>query len=203
MLFQENKFLQNLFLNKSVLEIGCNQGLTTLQISKFAKKVVAIDNNKNHIYFAKKLRIKKNIKYLQIEMFDKKAMYRLGKFEIIYLREIFNFLKVNDKRKIIKILQKILQVNGKIIITDFYSNVFVRKKILNFIKLNDYKIFSIDKKSKIYHFQNKRDLKIFFDKLNMNLLIFTKDPLTKHIGFLSKIIEYVYPCKYTAIVNRK
>ena len=94
-------------------------------------------------------------------------------------------------------------MNGKIIITDFYSNVFVRKKILNFIKLNDYKIFSIDKKSKIYHFQNKRDLKIFFDKLNMNLLIFTKDPLTKHIGFLSKIIEYVYPCKYTAIINRK
>ena len=59
MLFQENKFSQKLFLDKSVLEIGCNQGLTTLQISKFAKKVTAIDNNKNHIYFAKKLSIKK------------------------------------------------------------------------------------------------------------------------------------------------
>lgn len=203
MLFRENEFSQKLFLNKSVLEIGCNQGLTTLQISKFAKKVIAIDNNKNHIYFAKKLRYKKNIKYLQIEMFDKKAMYKLGKFEIIYLREIFNFLKINDKKKIIKILQKILQVNGKIIITDFYSSVFFRKKVLNFIKLNDLKIFSIDKKSKIYHFQDKKDLKIFFNKLNMNLSIFTKDPLTKHIGFLSKIIENVYPCKYTAIVNRK
>ncbi len=203
MLFQENEFSQKLFLNKSVLEIGCNQGLTTLQISKFAKKVIAIDNNKNHIYFAKKLRDKKNIKYLQIEMFDKKAMYKLGKFEIIYLREIFNFLKINDKKKIIKILQKILQVNGKIIITDFYSSVFFRKKILNFIKLNDLKIFRIDKKSKIYHFQDDKDLKIFFNKLNMNLSIYTKDPLTKHIGFLSKIIEYVYPCKYTAIINRK
>ena len=130
-------------------------------------------------------------------------MYKLGKFEIIYLREIFNFLKINDKKKIIKSLHKILQVNGKIIITDFYSSVFFRKKVLNFIKLNDLKILSIDKKSKIYHFQDKKDIKIFFNKLNMNLSIFTKDPLTKHIGFLSKIIEYVYPCKYTAIVNRK
>ena len=38
MLFQENKFSRKLFLNKLVLEIGCNQGLTTLQICKFAKK---------------------------------------------------------------------------------------------------------------------------------------------------------------------
>lgn len=203
MLFQENKFSQKLFLDKSVLEIGCNQGLTTLQISKFAKKVTAIDNNKNHIYFAKKLSIKKNIKYFQVEMFNKKAMYKLGKFEIIYLREIFNFLKINDKKKIIKILQKNLKTNGKIIITDFYSSVFVRKKIINFIRLNNFKIFSIDKRSIIYHFQGKRDLKIFFNKFNMNLSIFTKDPLTKHIGFLSKLIEYIYPCKYTAIVKKK
>lgn len=203
MLFQENKFSRKLFLNKSVLEIGCNQGLTTLQIAKFAKKVTAIDNNKNHIYFAKKEKIKKNIKYLQVEMFNKKAMYKLGKFEIIYLREIFNFLKINDKKKIIKILQKILKANGKIIVTDFYSSVFVRKKIINFIRLNNFEIFSINKKSKIYHFRDNRDLKIFFNKFNMNLSIITKDPLTKHIGFLSKIIEYIYPCKYTVIVQKK
>ena len=203
MLFQENKFSRKLFLNKSVLEIACNQGLTTLQIAKFAKKVTAIDNNKNHIYFAKKERIKKNIKYLQVEMFNKKAMYKLGKFEIIYLREIFNFLKINDKKKIIKILQKILKANGKIIVTDFYSSVFVREKIIKFIRLNNFETFSIDKKSKIYHFRDNRDLKIFFNKFNMNLSIITKDPLTQHIGFLSKIIEYIYPCKYTAIVKKK
>ena len=203
MLFQENKFSRKLFLNKLVLEIGCNQGLTTLQICKFAKKVTAIDNNENHIYLAKKLRIKKNIEYLQCDMLNEKAIFKLGKFEVIYLREIFNFLKINDKKKIIRILKKILKTNGKIVVTDFYSNVFVRKKIINFIKLNNFSIFSTDKRSKIYHFQDKRELKNFFNKLNMNSFIYSKDPLNKHIGFLSKIVEYIYPCKYTAIINKK
>ena len=136
MLFQEFNFSKILFLKKNVLEIGCNRGLTTLQISKFAKKVTAVDNDKKHIYFANKLRKKKNIKYLQVEVFDKKAMNKLGKFEIIYLREIFNFLKINEKKKIIKILQKNLKQKGKIVITDFYSKVFIRKKIISLLRLN-------------------------------------------------------------------
>ena len=94
-------FHENYFLNKLVLEIGCNQGLTTLQICKFAKKVTAIDNNENHIYLAKKLKLK-NIEYLQCDMLNEKAIFKLGKFEVIYLREIFNFLKINDKRKLLE-----------------------------------------------------------------------------------------------------
>ena len=132
MLFQDYKFSQKLFSNKKVLEVGCNQGMTTLQISKFSKRVIAIDNNKNHLFIAKKKRKKKNIKYIKINFFDKKKMSRLGKFEVIYLREIFNFLKIEEKKKIVKILKKNLKQNGKIIVTDFYASVFLRKKFLNF-----------------------------------------------------------------------
>ena len=203
MLFQEFNFSKILFLKKNVLEIGCNRGLTTLQISKFAKKVTAVDNDKKHIYFANKLRKKKNIKYLQVEVFDKKAMNKLGKFEIIYLREIFNFLKINEKKKIIKILQKNLKQKGKIVITDFYSKVFIRKKIISLLRLNISYLFQIDNRSKIYHFKNEKELKTFFGKLNLDLSIFKKDPLNKHVGLLPKIIEYLYPCKYTVILNKK
>tara|TARA_B100000963_G_C22554454_1_gene638389 strand:+ start:526 stop:1137 length:612 start_codon:yes stop_codon:yes gene_type:complete len=203
MLFQEFNFSKILFLKKNVLEIGCNRGLTTLQISKFAKKVTAVDNDKKHIYFANKLRKKKNIKYLQVEVFDKKAMNKLGKFEIIYLREIFNFLKINEKKKIIKILQKNLKQKGKIVITDFYSKVFIRKKIISLLRLNISYLFQIDNRSKIYHFKNEKELKTFFGKLNLDLSIFKKDPLNKHVGLLQKIIEYLYPCKYTVILNKK
>ena len=95
MLFQDYKFSQKLFSNKKVLEVGCNQGITTLQISKFSKRVIAIDNNKNHLSIAKKKRKKKNIKYIKINFFDKKKMLRLGKFEVIYLREILEYIDFN------------------------------------------------------------------------------------------------------------
>ncbi len=202
MLFQEYKFAKKLFLDKNVLEIGCNQGLTTLQISKFAKTVTAIDNNENHISNAKKQKIKKNIRYLHVDFFDKKKMSTLGKFEIIYLREIFNFLEIKKKDQLIKLLFKNLNTNGKIIITDFYSNVFFRKKMINFVKLNFVKSLNDKKKAEIYHFKDDEDLKNFFLKYEMNLSIFKKDPLTEHIKFLVKFIEYIYPCKYTIILTK-
>ena len=202
MLFQEYKFSQKLFSDKNVLEIGCNQGLTTIQISKFAKTVTAIDNNKTHINYAKKEKIKKNIKYLQVDFFDKKQMSSLGKFEIIYLREIFNFLEIKKKEELIEILQENLSNNGKIIVTDFYSHVFFRKRIINFIKLNFKKSFNDEEKAKIYHFKNNNDLKNFFLKYKMNFSIFKKDPLTEHIKFLTKLVEFIYPCKYTIILTK-
>lgn len=202
MLFQEYKFAQKLFLDKNVLEIGCNQGLTTTQISKFAKNVTAIDNNHTHINNAKIQKIKKNIRYLQIDFFDKKKMSTLGKFEIIYLREIFNFLEFKKKEKLIEILLENLSNNGKIIVTDFYSKVFFRKKIINFVKLNFVKLFKDEEKAKIFHFKNNQDLKNFSLKYKMNFSIIKKDPLTEHIKFLTKFIEYVYPCKYTIILTK-
>ncbi len=203
MLFQDYKFSQKLFSNKKVLEVGCNQGMTTLQISKFSKSVIAIDNNKNHLSIAKKKRKKKNIKYIKINFFDKKKMLRLGKFEVIYLREIFNFLKIEEKKKIVKILKKNLKQNGKIIVTDFYASVFLRKKFLNFFKLKIVNLFQIDKKSRLYHFRDKNELEKFFNKFNMNISIFQKDPLKEHIDLLSKIIENIYPCKFTVILSLK
>ena len=74
MLFQEYKFAKKLFLDKNVLEIGCNQGLTTLQISKFAKTVTAIDNNEIHISNAKKQKIKKNISTVSKILFFMKSI---------------------------------------------------------------------------------------------------------------------------------
>ena len=131
-----------------------------MQICK--KKVTAIDNNENHIYLAKKLRIKKNIEYLQCDMLNEKAIFKLGKFEVIYLREIFNFLKINDKKKIIKILKKFLKLMERLLLLIFIRMFLLEKKIINFIKLNNFSIFSTDKRSKIYHFQDKRELKNFF-----------------------------------------
>ena len=131
MLFQENKLLIRLFKNKKVLEIGCNQGLTSVQISKYANFIIAIDNKKSHIKYAKK-NYSKNITYKCINFYDENKMKSLGRYDVIYLREIFNFLNLTQKIKIIKILKSNLKRNGQIIVTDFYSRVFNRKKILNF-----------------------------------------------------------------------
>ena len=72
MLFQDYKFSQKLFSNKKVLEVGCNQGMTTLQISKFSKSVIAIDNNKNHLSIAKKKEKKKILNILKLTFLIKK-----------------------------------------------------------------------------------------------------------------------------------
>jgi len=202
MLFQGNKLLIKLFRNKKVLEIGCNQGLTSIQIAKYANLITAIDNNKKHISIAKK-NIQKKIIYKCINFNDKERMQTIGKYDVIYLREIFNFISLKQKIKIIKILKKNLKKNGHIIVTDFYASVFTRKKILNIFKLDFKDIFYINKKAKKFHLKDKDSIKNFFHKLNFSTQIINKDPIVKHLRISIKILEFLYPCKYTAILKHK
>jgi len=201
MLFQENKLLIKLFQNKKVLEIGCNQGLTSVQISRYANLTMSIDNNKKHISTARK-NPKKNITYKCINFYNKKKMQSLGRYDVIYLREIFNFINLNQKIEIIKILKSNLKKNGQIIVTDFYTSVFTRKKILNFFQLDFKSIFKININAKKFHLKDQNSIKVFFHKLNFSSRIMNKDPVNKHLKTSVKILEFLYPCKYTVILKR-
>ncbi len=56
--------------NKTVIDIGCNIGANCISISKLAKEVIGIDNQKNIIDFAIKLSVFFNMYNLKYEIFD-------------------------------------------------------------------------------------------------------------------------------------
>ena len=153
--------------NKSLLDIGTGIGRLAFPLSKYAKKVVAIDKNKKLIDFCKKRKSKK-IKFIKagIENFIKS--YK-EKFDIILIAwPVFN-------NKIIKRIGKLMHKESKIIfITCDNNSVYekipdkIEKKkkfkedIQNkkeFIKLL-IKEFNVAKKKKIdvfYSFPNEKE----------------------------------------------
>ncbi len=57
-------FVDNINSKDTVLDIGCGNGCLTCDISKKAKKVIAVDSNSGNIKLAKKKFFRENIEYL-------------------------------------------------------------------------------------------------------------------------------------------
>jgi 2-polyprenyl-3-methyl-5-hydroxy-6-metoxy-1,4-benzoquinol methylase len=204
-LTEKNK-IYKYFKSKKILEVGCNQGSTTQQISQICKKVVAIDNNLEILKLAKKVNPLKNCNYAKVDFFNANKMKALGKFDVIYLREIFNFIDEKEKVKIVTIIKKNLKPSGHIIITDFYSRVFLRKSIISIVLylfyFQKFDLRSYFKKSKQFHFNADFQIKIFFQKLGFKCSTYNFDLFNKHVPPYLRLVESIYPCKYTTVLRK-
>lgn len=93
-----------------VLDVGCNIGKTTYIIKNNINcEIIGIDNkNKFKKEFQKKL--KNSAKFILVDFKKILDLKKLGKFDIIFFRDIFNAL---DSREHKRILDNILMYNAK------------------------------------------------------------------------------------------
>ena len=182
---------------KLLLEVGCNQGLTTQNLSKIKKlRLLAIDENQFHLNIAKKKLAKNNkVQFKKIDFFKIKNK---KKFDIILFREFFNIFTYNKNIKILKKSEKILNSKGIVILIDFYRSVIIRSKLIRFLI----------KSKELTKNQNKflkspKDYKKYFNDRKLEVKIINKDLLNQHISFKSRILEMIFPVKYTLIATKK
>ena len=82
-----------------------------------------------------------------------------------------------------------------IILIDFYSSVVNRSNFLRF--------FMKKKKKSKKFVDSKVDFEKYFNKKKWDLRIIDKDLLDQHITLKGKILEMIYPVKYTLFAMKK
>lgn len=182
---------------KILLEVGCNQGLITQNLSRIKNlRLLAIDENQFHLNIAKKKFAKKDkVQFKKIDFFKIKNQ---KKFDIILFREFFNIFTYNKNIKIVKKSEKILKNNGIIILIDFYRSVIFRSRLIKFL----IKSKELTKNQNKF-LKSQEDYKKYFNEKKWQVKIINKDLLNQHIGFKSRILEMIFPVKYTLIATKK
>ena len=158
--------------------------------------MLAIYENQFHLNIAKKKLAKNNkVQFKKIDFFKIKNK---KKFDIILFREFFNIFTYNKNIKILKKSEKILNSKGIVILIDFYRSVIIRSKLIRFLI----------KSKELTKNQNKflkspKDYKKYFNDRKWEVKIINKDLLNQHISFKSRILEMIFPVKYTLIATKK
>lgn len=146
------KHIKN-YSSDSCLEIGTGTGILALEASKYCKKVLAVDIDKEAIDYCKKNIKKKNIKFKLSDLFSNVE----GKFDLILFNPPYlpNDSLIKDKaldggKKGYEIIEKFLNnVNshlnqdGKILL--IFSSLTNKKKIDSLIKKNALKFKELEK----------------------------------------------------------
>jgi 2-polyprenyl-3-methyl-5-hydroxy-6-metoxy-1,4-benzoquinol methylase len=106
-----NQLLTSVCVGKNVLEIGCGCGRTAYEVSKVANSVIAIDEDKDALEYAKKTYSRKNLKY----MLTKFENFSKMKFDVIVMIEVFEH--IHDQKAVLKNINKMLKNNGILFLT--------------------------------------------------------------------------------------
>lgn len=98
--------------NKTILEAGCNQGLGTVILSEFAKKIVAVDIDPEAIKEAKGSFVKTKINFRNIDIFKVK----IGKFDAVVSFDLIEHVYKKNERIFFCSLLRNLKSHGICII---------------------------------------------------------------------------------------
>lgn len=112
------KFICNLVKDKTVVELGCGEGIGTYMISKVAKQVNAFDFDKDAIKSAENNFKRNNIKYYYDNFLDFKKNKNLGEywFDSVVALDVIEHIKSKNEDKFMKLICSNLTKNGFCII---------------------------------------------------------------------------------------
>ena len=111
------KYLENQFLNKQVIEIGCGTGFWTKKLAKNCKSILAIDINKEVIEIAKDKEYKKsNVDFEVIDLV--KLPNRKSNYEGLFGGFIWSHIKKQDIPEFLNICFSQIKLEGELIFVD-------------------------------------------------------------------------------------
>jgi len=108
------KYINN---NKRALDIGCGNGRYTQKFAANFDEVVGIDLSQKRIDDNNTQNKYNNITYLN-ENFITMPKDTLGKFDFVFVGDIFMYTSDNDVEKVFKSLLKLLKPNGMLIVRE-------------------------------------------------------------------------------------
>ena len=177
--------------NAKILDYGAGSGVNILMLSKFGKIYIYEPHKITKKYLKKKFN---NKKYNFVNSLKNK------KFDLIILADVLEHIK-NDY-KIIRILSKNLNKNGKILITvPAFQGLFTHKDIV----LNHYRRYNISKIKKV--FKNFIILKLsyfnffLFLPLSLSLLILKTFKVKDFIESVEKKPNFIFNKLFFFIFN--
>tara|TARA_R110002167_G_scaffold10680_3_gene48435 strand:- start:2041 stop:2775 length:735 start_codon:yes stop_codon:yes gene_type:complete len=191
-----NLFKENNIKNKSILDIGCGWGRGTYTLKKYFpyNKVIGIDCNQSFIDYAKSNY--KNTYYFKDDFY--KTKLKSNSFDYIVLNCCMHFFY--DQDIIYNNLKKVLKEDGKIIITDIWTEESVNT-FLDKIKLHKLKVELKEDLSKktidsmhydifntfVSHWRYVKDVSIYsFLRIQRDRLKLFNDNINKQYKFIIK-----------------
>lgn len=128
------KIFQNLFANKTVLEIACGTGYWTERIAETATSMYAIDVNESVIEIALE-RQKENITFAVADMFD---FTPVEKFDGVFGGFIWSHILLQDLDKFIEKVKSSLNPNGTIVFIDGNAVAGTNHDLKNITKTDEH-----------------------------------------------------------------
>jgi 2-polyprenyl-3-methyl-5-hydroxy-6-metoxy-1,4-benzoquinol methylase len=206
--FKLNKIIRAKCKNtRNALDIGCGNGRYTYNFAKTFDKVIGIDLSEKIINDNNRQNKNKNITY-QNENFITMKKDSLGKFDFVFVGDIFMYTNHKDVKNVFKNLLKLLNKDGILIVRestlkfgfedyssinyvayyrnqDFYKKHTFKKNFIKSYRNYAYNLYDLDKYFNIYKKQ-KQKIKKDPNKLKKVVKTFVPDKLKNSYFYLYK-----------------
>ena len=158
------KFSKKSLSNFNILDLGCGGGLVCEPLARLGANITGIDFVKKNIIAAKKHAKKSNtnIEYLHQDINNLKLK---KKYDAVLILEVLEHIE--DWKKIIINVKKLLKPGGKIIIStinrNFFSKlfaIFIAENILNWIPKKTHTYSKLIKPEELRPFLNKNKINV-------------------------------------------
>lgn len=128
------EFFQDLFANRTVLEIACGTGYWTERIAQTAASILATDINESVIEIAKE-RQKENITFAVADMY---SFTPDKKFDAVFGGFIWSHVLLQDLDKFIDRVKQFLKPNGTIVFIDGNAVAGTNHDLRNITKTDEH-----------------------------------------------------------------
>jgi len=158
------KFSQKSLSNFNILDLGCGGGLVCEPLAQLGANITGIDFVKQNIIAAKKhaKKSKTNIEYLHQDINNLKLK---KKYDAVLILEVLEHIE--DWKKIIINVNKLLKPGGKMIIStinrNFFSKlfaIFIAENILNWVPKKTHTYSKLIKPEELRPFLNKNKINV-------------------------------------------
>lgn len=192
-----------------LIEVGANYGDITQQLAEIqglridALELKASSGLKER--FSKTSHV--NVLYADFFRLGKNADFHM-RYDVVLFKEWFNAFGQERYLETIEIAEKILKSSGKIIIIDYFPQVLYRQFICSVVfrpwsVRNSYLKFKQQKTNRLLNEERLKDLIKLNDNLKREFNFYPNvDPLNSHDSVLHKILEFVFPCKFCAVLYK-
>ncbi|SVA48250.1 uncharacterized protein METZ01_LOCUS101104 [marine metagenome] len=161
---QHIKFSKKSLSNYNILDLGCGGGLVCEPLALLGANITGIDFVKQNIIAAKKHAKKSNtnVEYLHQDINNLKFK---KKYDAVLILEVLEHIE--DWKKIIINVKKLLKPGGKMIIStinrNFFSKlfaIFIAENILNWVPKNTHTYSKLIKPEELKPFLNKNKINV-------------------------------------------